>query len=289
MDLWFRELHKDLSGGIIAGITIKIRETLFLKRSKFQEVSIVETEGLGRALIIDGLVMLTERDEFIYHEMISHPAMFIHPEPRDILVVGGGDGGTVREVCRHSSPENIVLCEIDQTVIEASRQYLPSLSNDLFSDKRVKILIDDAISYVRSIAGGFDIILVDSSDPVGPAEGLFSPNFFSALKTAIRPHGIVALQCGTPFYHAEMVLTTYNNLKRCGFKEVHIYWAPIPTYPSGVWCWIWASLKYHPVNDILNNAPLFEKKGVSGLRYYNSSIHRASFCLPEYLHEAMRQ
>ena len=286
MDLWFTEYHRDG-----AGITIKVKETLFLERSAYQEIAIVDTYEFGKMLVIDGLVMLTEADEFIYHEMMAHPALVLHPMPKDVLIIGGGDGGTAREVLRHQRVERLTLCEIDKMVIEACQRYLPALSMDILEDQRGTILIEDAIEYVKSMTDRFDVILVDSSDPVGPAQGLFSQEFFTDLRSALKKDGIVSIQSESPFYHSDIITQIKEGLERAGFEHVHFYWAHIPTYPGGVWCWAMASNVYHPVKDLNGDVIKKEPHLLSGslLRYYDLEVHVAAFTLPRYMKEYLKR
>ena len=278
MELWFKELHTQG-----AGITLRVKKTLFRERSPYQEIAVLETDEFGKMLVIDGLVMLTERDEFIYHEMMAHPALVVHRNPRRILVIGGGDGGTVREVLRHSTVESVTICEIDELVLKVARDYFPGISEKMYSDARVGILVMDAMEYVRGVRQRFDVILVDSSDPVGPAKGLFEPDFLSRLRHVLGPDGIVVLQSESPFYHRDVIKKVKAALVETGFRHVKFYWAHIPTYPAGVWCWAWASDRYHPLRDLDADRCVERVEGGADLGYYHPGIHRASFELPQYM------
>ncbi len=280
MELWYTELHTKGSG-----ICFKVKETLFKKHSKFQEVTVLDTEDYGRMLVIDGLVMLTERDEFIYHEMMAHPAFFLHRSPENVLVIGGGDGGTVREVARHKAVQSITLCEIDDVVLDVAKKFFPNLSTQLFSDNRVEIVVDDASKHIKDKKENYDVILVDSSDPVGPAENLFKRDFFESLKKSLKPDGIVVLQSESPFYHLDIIKNVRGNLLGAGFDNVLFYWAHIPTYPGGVWCWAIASCTYHPIKDFSLEGKDFNMD----LKYYSPEIHKASFILPEYFKRALSE
>jgi len=285
MELWFTEYHK--KG---AGLTMKVRRTLWSRRSPYQEIDVLETENFGRMLVIDGLVMCTERDEFIYHEMMAHPALFLHRAPRDVLVIGGGDGGTVREVAKHGGVERIVLCEIDRMVLEAAKRFLPGLSNTLFSDKRVGIVEKDAVQYLQDKESAFDVVLVDSSDPVGPAKRLFQKEFFEMLKKTLRDDGIIVFQSESPFYDLDIIKNVNQYLKDVGFLNVNFYWAPVPTYPGGTWSWAMASNTYHPLQDFDEGA--VNQQAVNQqmeLRYYNSRVHLGAFCLPGFFQSALEQ
>ncbi|RLB71498.1 MAG: spermidine synthase [Deltaproteobacteria bacterium] len=277
MDLWYTEKHSDN-----VGISIKATKTLFSGKSKFQQLDIIETLEFGRMMLLDGLVMVTERDEFIYHDMIVHPALFTHPDPKKVLVIGGGDGGTIREIMKHPEVELAVLCEIDGLVIEKSIEFLPSMASEIDGNNpRVKLHVDDGLAYIRDHQNEFDIILVDSTDPIGPAVGLFEENFYRSVFSALKADGIMIAQSESPFYHAEIQKSMYQNL-RAVFPLVKMYQAFIPTYPSGFWSFAFASKKYHPITD-------FDHDRAAGRnfhsRYYNEDLHLGAFMLPTFARE----
>lgn len=277
MDLWYTEKHSDN-----VGISIKATKTLFSGKSKFQQLDIIETLEFGRMMLLDGLVMVTERDEFIYHDMIVHPALFTHPNPKKVLVIGGGDGGTIREIMKHPEVELAVLCEIDGLVIEKSIEFLPSMASEIDGNNpRVKLHVDDGLAYIRDHQNEFDIILVDSTDPIGPAVGLFEENFYRSVFSALKADGIMIAQSESPFYHAEIQKSMYQNL-RAVFPLVKMYQAFIPTYPSGFWSFAFASKKYHPITD-------FDHDRAAGRnfhsRYYNEDLHLGAFMLPTFARE----
>ncbi len=277
MDLWYTEKHSDN-----VGITIKTTQTLFSGKSAFQQLDIVETLEFGRMMLLDGLVMVTERDEFIYHEMIVHPALLTHPQPKKILVIGGGDGGSIREIMKHPEVELAVLCEIDGLVIEKSIEFLPSMAAEIDGkNPRVKLHVDDGIAYIRAHQNEFDIILVDSTDPIGPAVGLFAESFYHLVFSALKDDGIMVAQSESPFYHAEIQKNMYRNL-RAVFPIVEMYQAFIPTYPSGFWSFAFASKKYHPLTDF---DPDRAARRPFHSRYYNEDLHRGAFMLPTFARE----
>lgn len=281
MDLWYTEKHGDN-----VGITMKVTKTLFSGKSKFQQLDIVETLEFGRMMLLDGLVMVTERDEFIYHDMIVHPALFTHPKPKKVLVIGGGDGGSIREIMRHSDVELAVLCEIDGLVIEKSIEFLPSIATEIDgSNPRVKLHVDDGLAYIRDHQNEFDIILVDSTDPIGPAVGLFEENFYRLVFSALRDDGIMIAQSESPFYHAEIQKNMYHNL-RAVFPIVEMYQAFIPTYPSGFWSFAFASKKYHPITDFDHDRTA---RRDFHTRYYNEDLHLGAFMLPTFARENIAQ
>lgn len=277
MDLWYTEKHTDG-----AGISLRVTQSLFSGESDFQKLDIVETSEYGRMMLLDGLVMVTERDEFIYHDMITHPALFTHPNPQKVLVIGGGDGGTIREIVRHPEVELAVLCEIDGLVIEKSVELLPSMACDIDgSNPKVKLHVDDGIAYIREHTGEFDVILVDSTDPIGPAVGLFEEEFYRTVFAALKDDGIMVAQSESPLYHGDIQKDMYRNL-RTVFPIVEMYQAFIPTYPSGFWSFAFASKQYHPVRD-------FDRKRAAQrsfhTRYYNEDLHLGAFMLPTFARE----
>ncbi len=274
MDLWYTEKHSDN-----VGITMKITKTLFSGKSEFQQLDIVETLEYGKMMLLDGLVMVTERDEFVYHDMITHPALFTHPAPKKVLVIGGGDGGSIREIMKHPEVELAVLCEIDGLVIDKSIEYLPSMACEIDgSNPRVKLHVDDGLAYIRAHQNEFDIILVDSTDPIGPAVGLFEEDFYRLVHAALKEDGIMVAQSESPFYHAEIQKSMFGNL-RAVFPVVEMYQAFIPTYPSGLWSFAFASKKYHPVRDF--DRQRAAERGFT-TRYYNEDLHLGAFMLPTF-------
>ena len=277
MDLWYTEHH-----GENVGITMKIKQTLFSGQSEFQQLEILETLEYGKMMLLDGLVMVTERDEFVYHDMIVHPALFTHPDPKQVLVIGGGDGGSIREIMKHPNVERAVLCEIDGLVVDKSVELLPSMACDIDGNNpRVTLHIDDGLAYIRAHQNEFDIILVDSTDPIGPAVGLFEEDFYQLVNAALKPDGIMVAQSESPFYHAEIQKSMYANLRRV-FPIVEMYQAFIPTYPSGFWSFAFASKQYHPVKD-------FDRQRAAQrsfyTRYYNEDLHLGAFMLPTFAKE----
>lgn len=277
MELWYTEKHSEN-----VGITLKVSKTLFSGRSEYQKLEIVETLDFGRMMLLDGLVMVTERDEFVYHDMIVHPALFTHPEARKVLVIGGGDGGSIREIMKHPTVEQAVLCEIDGLVIEKSIELLPTMAGEINgSNPRVKLHVDDGLAYIREHQNEFDVILVDSTDPIGPAVGLFEEDFYRLVFGALKEDGIMVAQSESPFYHADIQKSMFRNL-RAVFPVVEMYQAFIPTYPSGLWSFAFASKKYHPVRD-------FDRQRAANrdfhTRYYNEDLHLGAFMLPTFARE----
>jgi len=281
MEMWYTEKHSEN-----VGITMKVTETLFSGKSEFQQLDIVQTLEYGKMMLLDGLVMVTERDEFVYHDMIAHPALFTHPAPKNVLVIGGGDGGSIREIMKHPGVEQATLCEIDGLVIEKSIELLPSMACEIDgSNSRVKLHVDDGLAYIRDHQNEFDVILVDSTDPIGPAVGLFEEDFYRLVHGALKEDGIMVAQSESPFYHADIQKAMYGNLRNV-FPIVEMYQAFIPTYPSGLWSFAFASKKYHPVND-------FDQQRAANrgfhTRYYNEQLHLGAFMLPTFARENITQ
>lgn len=263
-----REFHTPSSG-----IFFRAERRLLAERTPYQKMEIYETDSFGRVLLLDGLVQTTEKDEFFYHEMLIHPAMMSHPRPKDVLIIGGGDGGALREVLRYPV-KSAVLVEIDARVIVACRKWFPGLASS-FSDPRVEMAVEDANRYVRETDRRFDVIAVDSSDPVGPSAILHQRSFFAALKKGLRPGGLITAQAGSPIFHLDHLRAKRRFLKRL-FKRVHYYCGPVPTYPGGLWCYAFLSDRVDPLRFRLRSSP-------RKLKYYNADVHRAAFALPGFL------
>lgn len=256
---------------------------IFKKKSPFQTVEIVQTKGHGKLLLIDGMTMVCERDEFVYHEMIAHPALFTHPNPRRVLVIGGGDGGTVREVLRHKSVERCVLAEIDELVVTASQKWIPQTASEL-KDKRVEIKIGDGVKFVAETDERFDVVIVDSTEPFGPAKELFGSKFYRDVDRVLTEKGIVVSQAGSPFYEIETVKNLMGILLE-SFPVALPYLFTNLTYPGGLWTFTFASKGLDPRKSF--DAARFEKLNLK-LRWYNADIHPAAFALPTFLRDACR-
>jgi len=267
MEYWYSEMHTD---NVKLGFRIK-KEIAHVK-SKYQEIHLLETYEYGKLLVIDGTVQMTERDEFIYHEMIVHPPMVTHPNPRNVLIIGGGDGGAAREALKHE-PQEVHVVDIDEEVVKIARKYLPSVSSS-YLDPRVKLHIEDGINFVKKNRN-FDVIIIDSTDPVGPAEPLFTHEFYEHMKNALKDGGVISQQCGTPIYHPEEVCRVEKLLKGL-LNYVKIYLACIPTYPSGMWAFVMASDK-----------PLKIRRKIDfKTKYYNDEIYHSSMVLPNFVKES---
>jgi len=267
-DLWYTEYQKpDMRLGL------RIKEILINKQTQYQHILVVETAEYGRLLALDGAIQLTEKDEFTYHEMITHVAMCAHPAPKRVLVVGGGDGGVVREVIKHDSVERVTLVDIDEAVIETSRAYFPSVSCALDHPK-VEIATMDALVYVKEHVDEFNVIVVDSTDPVDFAAGLYERSFFVTAASALKGDGMIVAQTESPFAEPEIVSSTFSALREV-FPISFLYWGAVPTYPTGLWTYAIGSKLYDP-RDTRSPAPL-------DVRYYTKELHRSAFILPKFL------
>lgn len=283
-ELWYSEKH---TGGI--KFSIRIKSELYSAQSDFQRIEIFDSEDLGRFLTLDGYMMLTERDEFIYHEMITHPAMAVHPKPENILVIGGGDGGVARELCRYDCVKSVDVVEIDYEVVEACRKFLPQTACG-FDDERVRLHYYDGMKYIRRVENCYDVIIVDSTDPFGPGEGLFTKEFYGNCFAALREDGIMVNQHESPFYpdDAEAMKRAHKRIFT-SFPTARVYQAHIPTYPSGHWLFGFASKKYDPVKDLTTEAVSRWERRKLAARYYNPQIHAGSFALPTYVNELLAE
>ncbi|MBU0552844.1 polyamine aminopropyltransferase [Myxococcota bacterium] len=236
MPSWMDEIYEG-----VMRFGLKATRTLFDQRSDFQQVTLIETEGLGRALLLDGMWMTAEGDEATYHELLTHPAMLTAQAPRRVLIIGGGDGGTAREVLRHPGVERVDMVEVDGLVMEACRAHLPTIGGPAWSDPRLHLVVGDGAAFVaQAEADSYDVILVDGADPVGPAEVLFSERFYRDCARALSPRGALATQGGSPRVQRAEHLNLIGAM-RGAFAQVAPYYAPVTLYPGGAWSWIWAA------------------------------------------------
>lgn len=281
MEMWFSEFHApDVKH------SIRVHKHLYSKKSDYQQIDIFDTPEFGRVLALDGNVMLTERDEFIYDEMITHVPMAVHPGIQDVLVIGAGDGGVVRELARYEQIRRIDLVEMDPEVVDACRIYLPENACRL-DDSRVNIFFDNALRFIRRRKDEYDLIIVDSTDPFGPSEGYFTREFYGICYNALHEDGIMVNQQGSPFYKhdAQAMQRSHKRIVNT-FPISRVYQAHIPTYAAGYWLFGFASKKYHPVDDF------DPKKWLSmNLRtqYYTTKLHVGAFYLPAYLEKMLEE
>ena len=271
-DLWIEEKFSDF-----LGLRIKVEKVLFSGKSEFQTVDVVETKGHGKMLLNDGLIMVTERDEFAYHDMISHVPLFVHPQPKNVLVIGGGDGGTAREVLRHDSVENCTMVEIDGMVVDACKAHIPQTSKDLDHPK-MRLIIGDGVKFVKETTEKFDVIIVDSTDPIGPAQPLFGEAFYQDVYNCLTDDGIVVSQ-GESSWYAMDIQQSLLSVLNAVFPSSYLYSFSNLTYPGGLWSFTFASKKYHPCHDF--KPERVERSGLA-FDYYNANLHKAAFALPSF-------
>ncbi len=268
------------------GQVFRIDEMLFEAKSEHQHIIIFKNAAFGRVLALDGVVQTTERDEFIYHEMLAHVPILAHGNVKRVLIIGGGDGGMLREVVRHKAVERITQVEIDRQVIDMCKTHLPRHSAGAFDDPRLEIVVDDGLNFVRTTDGRFDLIISDSTDPIGPGEALFREDFYLACNACLNPGGILVTQNGVAFMQVGEVEATASWLGRI-FKDWHFYGAAIPTYIGGIMVFGWASdapgLRR---TDLATIKRRYEQSGID-TRYYNPEIHVAAFALPQYVLQAI--
>ena len=279
MDLWFSEKHTPN-----VKFSIRVDRQLYSGQSDFQRIDVFESPEFGRILVLDGYLMLTEKDEFIYHEMIVHTPLAVHPHVKNVLVIGAGDGGAVRELTRYPEIGRIDLAEIDGQVIEVCKKFLPQTSCKM-DDPRVHIYVEDGLKFVRRHADEYDLIIVDSTDPFGPGEGLFTKEFYGNCYKALKEDGIMVNQHESPFYEQD-ALAMQRAHKRIieSFPFSRIYQAHIPTYPSGQWLFGFSTKKYHPLKDL--DEARWNARGLK-CRYYTTTLHRGAFYLPAYVEEML--
>lgn len=279
-DVWFTERDDKIA------LSLKHDGKLYDVQSDYQKVAIYKTQAYGNMLTLDGMVMTTEVDEYVYHEMITHVPLLTHPNPKRVLIIGGGDGGTAREVLKHEGLEEVVMVEIDDKVIEASKLHLPSIAEALEHPK-LNLIVDDGIKYVNDAAdGSFDLVIVDSTDPVGPAEGLFSVDFYNEVYRILTDDGIMITQSESPRFNSKVFKEIYQTYRGIfGQDKVHCYLAYIPTYPTGMWSFSYSSKgSAHPMNQkSMDEINRFAKS--AKLKYYNADMHKASFALPTFVKE----
>ena len=278
---WFTEVHEDAKSAFSYEITQKLHEV----QSEFQKIEVFETKGFGNLMVIDGYIMLTQRDNFIYHEMISHTALFSHPDPKRVLIIGGGDCGTLREVLKHPGVEQVQQIDIDEQVTRLSETYFPELcdSND---DPRAELMFIDGIQWVKDAQdASYDLIIVDSTDPVGPAEGLFSKPFFEQCFRVLDKNGMLIQQSESPLYHMHLLKDMYKVMRGGGFVDTKTFFFPQCSYPSGWWTTTLtckdALIDGFRVEDAQNKS--------FSTQYYNAGIHRGAMAAPEFFYPEIKK
>ncbi|RZV38454.1 MAG: polyamine aminopropyltransferase [Candidatus Acidulodesulfobacterium acidiphilum] len=287
METWFFE---NQTGNF--GIKIRVESILFHEFSDYQEIAVYDTLEFGRVLVLDKAVMFSDKNEFVYHEMLGLVPLFSHKKPERILIIGGGDGGVVRECLKNPFVKHIDLVEIDKKVIDVSKKFFPEIACKL-DDKRVRILAEDGIAFVKRVNSGgredekYDVILIDSTDPVGPAEGLFRRDFYEAASGSLKTDGIFAAQTESPFFNKNLIKDVGKIIREI-YEKSSLYLASIPVYPSGLWSFTAGSKKYDTkvINESYDN---FDFAGLeTDLKYYSREIHSASFILPNFIKEILK-
>jgi len=278
MGLWYDETLDDHTR-----LGLRVKETLFSGRSSHQEIEVIDTVGFGRVLIIDKVFMTSEYDEFLYHEMLAQPALNTAPNIARVLVIGGGDGGTVREVLRHPDVKECVMVEIDEMVVNVSKEYLPGIGT-AWNDPRLDLRFIDGHEYVKqSTDEKYDVILLDGTDPIGPGAVLFDESFYACCKRMLTPEGVMALQSESPLLMMGLFVETQHRLRSL-FSEVHPYLGPVPLYGTGIWSWTWCSDTGEPLRAIRER----QEAIVEGSKAYNEELHQAVFALPNYVKRALK-
>ena len=276
MQLWCTENQTET-----LGLTARVKETLFAGKSEFQDIAVVDSYQFGRMLVLDGVFQTSIFEEYVYHEMIAHVPLFIHPNPKKVLVIGGGDGGTVREVVRHDTVEKVEMVEIDGMVVEACKKYLPEISVALNEpNPKLDLKIGDGIQHMADATNEYDVIIVDCSDPIGPGEGLFTPEFYRNVYKALKEDGLFVQQTESPFYHRELIKRIQKDV-RAIFPITDLYLAHIPIYPGGCHCFTFGSKKYGP-KDTDTSRQTME------MRYHNAEVQQGCFALPNFVRELMK-
>lgn len=268
--LWFTEKQTENYG-----ITMKIKRELHTEETEFQKLEMVETEEWGNMLLLDGMVMTTIKDEFVYHEMVAHVPLFTHPNPEHVLVVGGGDGGVIREIMKHPSVKKAVLVDIDGKVIDYSKKYLREIACEL-DNERVEVKVDDGFMEIAKSENMYDVIMVDSTEPVGPAVNLFTKGFYAGIAKALKEDGIFVAQTDNPWFKADLIRKVQSDVKEI-FPITRLYTANVPTYPSGMWTFTLGSKRHDPLQVKETRFHDIDTK------YYTKELHKAAFVLPKFV------
>ena len=273
LDIWVEESFDKDS----VRFRVKCKEILFTGQSPYQKVQVVDTYRFGKMLLNDDVIMITERDEFVYHDMIAHVPLFTHPNPKKVLVIGGGDGGTAREVLRHPKIEQCDMVEIDGMVVEACKKFIPQTAH-ILSHPKLNLYIEDGVEFIQNTKQKYDVILIDSTDPVGPAVPLFGESFYQKVFEKLNEDGVVVAQGESPFYFIESQKKLYDIYKKLFPIHLFYYYGNM-TYPGGLWSFILGSKKIHPVRDFKLDRV---QKSKLQFKYYNSEIHKACFSSPQF-------
>lgn len=259
------------------GLSLTITDVLHEETSPYQKIQVAESEQYGRMLILDGVFQTSVKDEWTYHEMVSHVPLMVHPHPERVLIIGGGDGGVAREVCRHESVKQVDLCEIDERVIELSKEYFPTISKVLLDQpEKLHVHVGDGIAFAKSVKNFYDVIIIDCSDPIGPGEGLFTREFYQSAKEALREDGLIVQQTESPIVQQKIVHDVFEAMGDV-FPIVRMYFSHVPIYPECMHSFMIGSKKWDPLTvEIHREAP-------QPMRYYNKDIQKSCFALPNFI------
>ena len=279
MEMWFSELHTSN-----VKLSMRIEKQLFSGNSDCQRNDVLESVEFGKFLALDGDILFSEKDEFIYDEMVTHVPMAVHPKVKQVLIIGGGDGGVAKELTQYASIEKIDVVEPDEMLVEVCREHFPELACGLL-DPRVNVYYQDGLRFLRNKTDEYDLIINDATDPFGHTEGLFTKEFYGSCYKALKEDGIMVYQHGSPFYDEdkEECMKMHRKAFRA-FPVSRVYQAHIPTCSSGYWLFGFASKKYHPLNDLGEQE--WKELGIK-TRYYTTNLHRGAFMLPKYLEDML--
>ena len=281
MEIWFEEMHTDN-----VKLSARINKQLFSGESEYQRIDVFDSVEFGKVVALDGEIVFSDKDEFIYDEMVTHVPMAVHPNVKNVLIIGGGDGGVARELLRYESIESIDVVETDVMFVDVCRDMFPDVATAL-EDSRVRVYYDDGLRFLRNKLAQYDLIINDSTDPFGHTEGLFTKEFYGSCFKALREDGIMVYQHGSPFYKEdEMACRSMHRKVFRSFPISRVYQAHIPTCPSGYWLFGFASKKYHPLNDF---RPDEWKKLNIHTNYYTTNLHLGAFMLPKYVEDLLEQ
>lgn len=281
MEIWFSELHTSN-----VKLSVRIDKQLFSGESEYQRIDVFESQEFGKFVALDGDIVFSEKDEFIYDEMVTHVPMAVHPGVKNVLIIGGGDGGVAKELLQYLSIESIDVVETDKLFVDVCRDIFPEVAQGL-ADPRVRVYYDDGLRFLRNKKEEYDLIINDSTDPFGHTEGLFTKEFYGSCYKALRGDGIMVYQHGSPFYDEdEMACRSMHRKVYRSFPISRVYQAHIPTSPSGYWLFGFASKKYHPIND-------FKPEAWNNLKietwYYTTNLHMGAFMLPKYVEDLLEE
>jgi spermidine synthase len=272
----------------LTGLTVGLEKLLFSEKSEFQLVEIYETDTWGRLMTIDGMVMLSEKDEFVYHEMMTHVGLFSHPDPRNVLIIGGGDGGSAREVLRHRGVETVHMVEIDETVVRASKECMPGIGD--FGNPKLTVKYENGLTYLDGRHKEYDVIIIDGSDPVGPAVDLFKRDFYEKCYNALTDNGVLIAQTESPWvesYH-ESMKSLFGAIDEL-FPVSKMYLSFIPLYPAGMWSMAFASKGSDPLsNEVLERVDMGLAEFGAKLKYYNRDVHQGAFAIPNFVRNILK-